>query len=431
MVNADAERDVFVEEGGIVVIEMESAADFGPLPEGWETASTYDSSRDGAGNVDNPSGATGGDFIIWQGDQFFGNTSNGHITYKVQINEIGTYRFEWRSQVGEGDTTSEHNDTWLKIEGDAFWGQKFRSDSTVRPKGVSRAENDWPDGSTAPNGSSANGFFKIYHGTQDWNFGGFTSDHDGHLIYARFDEPGIYDITIAARSSHHVIDRMVLSHVDYSGDRQDLSLSESARTVDTRDLADPDPVDPDPVDPDPVDPDPVDPDPVDPLTATIALYDADTGAFIEQISNSEQISVSVVDGAPYALVASPSDPDAVGSVVFSYDNGKQVFTQTENNPPYAVFGDNAGDFAGETFVPGAHSVSVRMYAGRDGNGTFLGETDIDFTVTPEAVEPGVVRGYFYTDQDDDGVRDGGDQDPPAAGHRVELRQGDALVTFTT
>ncbi|MEL6267875.1 MAG: Ig-like domain-containing protein, partial [Pseudomonadota bacterium] len=111
--------------------------------------------------------------------------------------------------------------------------------------------------------------------------------------------------------------------------------------------------------------------------------------------------------------------------------GQQVFTQPENNPPYAVFGDTSGDFAGETLVAGAHSVTVRMYSGNDGGGTFLGETTVAFTVAPAPVEDGAVEGYFFTDQDEDGVRDPVDQDPPTVGHRVELRQGDSLIATTT
>ncbi|MEM1275383.1 MAG: DUF5060 domain-containing protein, partial [Pseudomonadota bacterium] len=443
-----APRDVFVENNGIVVIEMESAADFGPLPTGWETRSTYNSNA--AGNVDNRGQATGGDFLIWQGGQFFNDPSNGQITYKIQITEAGTYRFEWRSQVGEGSQTSEHNDTWLKIGGDAFWGQQGDG-STVRPNGVSRSENDWPNGATSPNGSSADGFFKIYHGTQDWNFGGFTSDHDGHQIYARFDQPGIYDITIAARSSHHVIDRMVLTHVDYNyraSERHDLSLAESERTVDTRGQ-DPviDPPPPPPPPPPPAD-DPVADPPPEQQTVTFNLINADTDTVVSALNNDDTITLGDGGLPSFNIQAVPSG--TVDRIEFLL-NGQLL--RTEGSDPYAAYGDNGSDFLPSDLSSGTHSLTARLFSGN----TQVGSSTIQFTVEtvqaappppppaddpvvdpppppppPPAPEDGTVSGRFFVDGDGDGQRDGNSVDPGVGNHQVDLlRNGETVQSTQT
>lgn len=213
----------FIEDGGIVVIEMESAE---TLPGSWKDASNYSTTF--SPSVNNPAGASDSDFIIWQGPQYTGSPNNGLITYPVVISTPGVYKFQWRNQVGNGTNATEHNDTWVKIESDAFYGQK--TGSTVCPKGSNPAENDCTG--SAPNGSGSGGWFKVYSsGATNWSWSTRTSDNDAHDIYARFDAPGVYNIMISARSSSHVIDRMVLAHSSYSGNPQSLSLPESARTT--------------------------------------------------------------------------------------------------------------------------------------------------------------------------------------------------------
>lgn len=210
----------WVEEEGIVVIEMESADN---LPGNWKDAQDDLSSP----NINSPGEASGNNFIVWEGGQSLGNTGNGLIVYPVRVNTPGTYRFEWRNQVGKGTNTTEHNDTWLKIEADAFYGEKNNGSSTVCPKG---SDNSNDCSGKSPNGSGENGFFKVYSsGANNWSWSTRTSDNDAHPIYARFDAPGVYNIIISARSNHHVIDRMVLAKTDYPGDPRSLSLPESNR----------------------------------------------------------------------------------------------------------------------------------------------------------------------------------------------------------
>jgi hypothetical protein len=212
----------FVESGGLVVIEAESIES---LPGSWKDASIY--SNTFSPNVNSPDDATGSNFIVWEGGQSLGNPGNGLLTYPVEITTPGVYRFQWRSQVGKGTNATEHNDTWVKIESDAFYGLK--STGTVCPKGLNSAENDCTGGS--PEGAGAGGWFKVYSsGANSWKWSTNTSDNDAHQIYARFDNPGTYNIFLSARSSSHIIDRMVLSHSSYSGNPQNLNLPESQKS---------------------------------------------------------------------------------------------------------------------------------------------------------------------------------------------------------
>jgi len=215
----------FIEENGLVVIEMESADN---LPGSWEDINSYSTTT--SPNINNPTGATGGNFIVWQAGQNLGNPGVGTITYQVQITNPGTYQFKWRNQVGLGTNTTEHNDTWLKIEADEFFGSKNGGASIVCPNG---APSGTCTSTTGLNGSSSGGWFKVYSsGANNWSWVSNTSDNDAHQIFATFDNPGVYNILVSARSSSHAIDRMVLVNQSLAGNNgQSLSIPESAQTT--------------------------------------------------------------------------------------------------------------------------------------------------------------------------------------------------------
>lgn len=215
----------FIEQNGIVVIEMESTEN---LPGSWVNASEATSP-----NINNPGSATGGDFIVWEGPQFLGSQGTGLISYPVEITTTGIYKFEWRTQIGNGTNSTDHNDTWLKIEADSFYGQKGGTGgTTVCPKGFVGSTNDCTG--NAPNGAGGNGWFKVYSSASaaNWTWSTFTSDNDGHQIFARFDSPGTYNILVSARSSNQALDRMVLSHESaFSGNPQSTALAESQQAA--------------------------------------------------------------------------------------------------------------------------------------------------------------------------------------------------------
>ena len=212
----------FIEDGGLVMIEMESTEN---LPASW-----VDAANSTSPNITSPASATGGDFIIWEGPQSLNAQGNGLISYPIEITTTGTYQFKWRTQVGNGTSSTDHNDTWLKIEADGFFGEKVTTGNIVCPKGSNSNSNDCVG--NVPQGSGGNGWFKVYSsGSTSWTWSTFTNDNDGHNIFARFDTPGTYNILISARSSSHAIDRMLLVHEDYVGNEQSLSIPESERLV--------------------------------------------------------------------------------------------------------------------------------------------------------------------------------------------------------
>lgn len=150
----------------------------------------------------NFNGYTGNSYIIWKGNDQFGNPGTGVISTKINITEPGTYAFQWRSKVGLGNNSTEHNDSWLRFPDAAdFYGKK--GNSIVYPKGSGKTP--------APEGAGGGGWFKVYlSNSTDWTWISKTSDNDAHDIFVKFDNAGEYTMQISGRSKEHAIDRIVL-----------------------------------------------------------------------------------------------------------------------------------------------------------------------------------------------------------------------------
>lgn len=181
---------VFVEEGGLLVIEVENT-EVGEL---WEVSNSI-------------ADFTGTSYLRWGGEDLFGTPGEGYMSYNIRVNTPGTYRFQWRCRIAKGNDHTEHNDGWLRMpDADDFYGYKVRNngnESFVYPKGSGKTP--------VPEGGGKDGWFKVFINKLDaWVWGGRTSDHDGHEIYATFNSAGDYTIEISGRSSGFAIDRMVL-----------------------------------------------------------------------------------------------------------------------------------------------------------------------------------------------------------------------------
>jgi len=183
---------IYEEENGLLVIEYEHAE----LIENWKLGTTL-------------LNYTGEGYIYWDGNQYFNQTGNGNLEYTFKVNNPGKYRFVHRMATGAGTNTSDHNDIWLKINADIFYGEQNGGHKVLpKPECNSNAFADCPDG------SSLNGFFKVYGHSMNWKWNANTSDGNAHPIYVQFNEEGIYTITINARSSWCLLYRMVLQKVD-------------------------------------------------------------------------------------------------------------------------------------------------------------------------------------------------------------------------
>ena len=143
-------------------------------------------------------------YLHWTGTESFSALSGAPIVYKIKINNPGTYRFAWRMRVGKGTSKGEHNDAWLKIDAEDFYG--IKNGAKVYPKPYCNSSDDL----TCAAGSSTQNFIKAFGNRLDYGFVTNTNDHVAHRVFVRFDEAKEYTITVDARSSYLFIDKMVL-----------------------------------------------------------------------------------------------------------------------------------------------------------------------------------------------------------------------------
>ncbi|WP_299248661.1 hypothetical protein [uncultured Aquimarina sp.] len=177
---------IYEEKDGLIAVEFESIKDHND----WMKENTIP-------------GFLGTDYLVWTGNQFTNTPSNGLLIYKLKITNPGTYRFIWRSRITNGTSGSEHNDSWLRFaDASGFYGK--RGESIVYPADT--------DQSPTPNGSSKDGWFKIYKSgpAEQWKWQSSTSDNDAHDIFVEFDTSGIYTMEVSVRSNFHALDRFVL-----------------------------------------------------------------------------------------------------------------------------------------------------------------------------------------------------------------------------
>lgn len=193
----NAINPIFLETEGLVLIEIEQA----------DITDT-----DWIKN-DRLTDFSGEGYLVWEGDNSFQNPGKGLLTFNVRINNPGTYRFIWRSQITEGESNTESNDSWLRIaDAKHFYGKK-NNGHIVYPRGTQQAPipESSSQNSTEPEGSSKEGWFKVYMNKGgEWHWQARTSDNDAHDIFAVFDEAGDYTVEISGRSKGHGIDKFLL-----------------------------------------------------------------------------------------------------------------------------------------------------------------------------------------------------------------------------
>lgn len=181
----------FLEQDGLLVIDLASL----DLHVNWEVNTAKQSISDR--------------FIEWNGSDYFNDPGYGATSAKFYIQNPGVYRFDWRNLINHGADPTEHNDSWLKILADNFYGHKA-DNHIVCPREQDSGNQCVGSG---PQGSSSKGWFKVYRSggpTDEWKWAAYTSDNDSHAIYAVFDNVGEYELQISGRSRNHAIDRLVL-----------------------------------------------------------------------------------------------------------------------------------------------------------------------------------------------------------------------------
>lgn len=162
----------------------------------------------------------------------------------------------------------------------------------------------------------------------------------------------------------------------------DAAGNESALTEVTVSVA-PEPADAPP--PDPVDP--PNPGPADPLF-DIFLADTDSDASLGALTDGVTIVVEDLGEIPLTIYAETTDAGDAAGVTSVKLEAPGIDDQIENVSPYALFGDDGGDFnTGATLTAGTYSVTVTGYAGSNGNGQALGSQTISFTLEEAAAAP--------------------------------------------
>ena len=199
--NGCATGVLYIEKDGLVRVDIENPSQ---IANDWSTASAL-------------SGFEGSNYLIWTGNDSFNIPGKGTMRFTIKINSPGTYQFVWSSRIGTGTSTTEHNDSWLRIKGDDFYGEKAGTGARVYPKGSGKTPN--------PEGSSADGWLKVYmNKVGEWFWRSSTNDNDPHNIYAVFNNAGSYDIEISGRSKSHAIDQFVLFKTDKTLDQAKVAV---------------------------------------------------------------------------------------------------------------------------------------------------------------------------------------------------------------
>jgi hypothetical protein len=120
--------------------------------------------------------------------------------------------------------------------------------------------------------------------------------------------------------------------------------------------------------------------PKGPLTGVV-LVDADSNAEVIPLVDGMVLSAARLGLTGFNVVATSgvAETSQLQSVAFQL-SGPVSATRIENAPPYAVFGDVAGNFVGETLLPGTYTLSATPYTGNGATGKAGAPLLVTFTV---------------------------------------------------
>ncbi|MGV3558397.1 PKD domain-containing protein, partial [Larkinella arboricola] len=118
---------------------------------------------------------------------------------------------------------------------------------------------------------------------------------------------------------------------------------------------------------------------------SFSLMNADTDKEIKVISNGEVLNLATLPTRNLNIRVN-TNPTTVGSVKMEL-TGKQTKTQTETDAPYALFGDNNGDYKNWTPSTGSYSLKATPYTDGAAKGTAGKALTINFTVVSSSTSP--------------------------------------------
>lgn len=112
-----------------------------------------------------------------------------------------------------------------------------------------------------------------------------------------------------------------------------------------------------------------------PVTLSFSLIDTVQNEVIETFTGGW-----LADGQSLSVVAS----DTVGSIGF-FLNGTLI--QLENRAPYALFGDESGNYYTGDLPEGEYTLTARAYSGQDGEGDIIGQETVPLEIAQAVAEP--------------------------------------------
>ena len=115
---------------------------------------------------------------------------------------------------------------------------------------------------------------------------------------------------------------------------------------------------------------------------TIELYDTHDDTLIASLENGTSIQTSDIAGRCLTVSASVSEDSIYSGQVESMliDLNDGAYTRTENVDPYALFGDDNGDyFEGGIDLQGENTIAFELYSEDELGGEMLAEVNIDFS----------------------------------------------------
>lgn len=115
--------------------------------------------------------------------------------------------------------------------------------------------------------------------------------------------------------------------------------------------------------------------------ASFTLINATTDQPIRNLVSGDVINIAAIKNLN---IRANTNPLKVGSVKFNL-SGKQIKNSTENTAPYALFGDNNGNYNSWTPAIGSYTLSATPYSGASGSGTASTPLTISFSVINQAI----------------------------------------------
>ncbi|GAB3045026.1 hypothetical protein GCM10027185_56050 [Spirosoma pulveris] len=133
------------------------------------------------------------------------------------------------------------------------------------------------------------------------------------------------------------------------------------------------------------------------------LINADTDQPIRELTQGSVVNLTSLP-TRHINIQAVTEPATTGSVVFTL-SGQQARQQTETVTPYALFGDNQGDYQGWTPAAGSYHLTATPYAEAGGTGAIGTPLTVSFTVLDPPSDQQLTRFWLINADTDQPIRE--------------------------